>query len=120
MVSSPDTAKLHKGSLPRKHCDKSGGLILWLRLAVLLHTAGDVDSVEAGLPVSGDQGGEEAVWHPGDRQQRVHREREDLVNNDLLLTGMIQDDFPVVINIKPGKICISYVYNFGRLSSSSR
>ena len=73
---------------------------LWLRLAdIILHTAGDV---EAGLPVSGDQGGEEAVRNPGHGQQRVHRQREDLVNDDLLLAGMIKDHFPVVIDIKPG------------------
>ena len=97
-------------SLPRKGCDKRGGLVLWLRLDVLLlDTAGDVDNVGAGLPVSGDQGGEEAVRHPGHSQQGVHGEREDLVNNDLLLAGMIQDDFPVVINIKPGKLSMSFV-----------
>ena len=53
--------------------------------------------------MSGDQGGEQAVRHSGHSQQRVHGEGEDLVNDDLLLAGMIQDHFPVVIDIKPGK-----------------
>ena len=87
-------------NLPCKGCDEGGGgLDLRLMLtSLLLHTAGDV---EARLPVSGDQGGEQAVRHPGHSQQRVHREREDLINDDLLLAGMISDHFSFIIDIKP-------------------
>ena len=54
------------GTLPCKSCCKWRGLVLWPRLTVLLDTAGDVD---AGVSVSGDQGGEQPVGDPGDGEQ---------------------------------------------------